>query len=517
MTTLPGPALAPLQGFPPATPAPELQANGNYVLIGWNDLGMHCMGPNYSNFSILPPYNTVWAQLILRGPNPQILTQGFKVEYSVEDNTYSVGKTNFWDYAQALFGVNLAPNIGLKGNGLQGEMESASDHFIVEGIPITQYRDSAPQPGVANWYPYQIGHLTARTDQGVLLAEARPVVPVSDEMHCEACHADGMQEDIATGNVETNILTLHDMEESTHLMQNRPVLCQACHADNALGAAGQPGVPNLSRAMHEKHKLDAGEEARAISDPDNMGPSRVQEGTNNCYLCHPGTTTKCLRDVMWQKGLDCRDCHGNTAAVGAEGRNPWVDLPRCGDCHTAEYAENPGTLYRNSKGHGGLYCEACHGSPHAILPSSEANDNIQNTSLQGYAGTLDKCTVCHTTLPAGPGPHKPFGATATPTSPCVGKPDKPILAEPKNGARKSDRRLELEWSDVACATSYNVVVRVGSSSGNVVDSAFDLPESKFKTKRLARNRWYYWRAEACNDAGCSPSRWRSVFIRPLNR
>lgn len=62
-------------------------------------------------------------------------------------------------------------------------------------------------------------------------------------------------------------------------------------------------------------------------------------------------------------------------------------------------------MYRNSVGHDGLYCEACHGSTHAILPSLEPNDNIQNIALQGHAGTLSDCTVCHASVPDGPGPH----------------------------------------------------------------------------------------------------------------
>ena len=35
-----------------------------YALIGWNNLGMHCMDADYSVFSILPPYNTIHAQLV---------------------------------------------------------------------------------------------------------------------------------------------------------------------------------------------------------------------------------------------------------------------------------------------------------------------------------------------------------------------------------------------------------------------------------------------------------------------
>ena len=131
----------------------------------------------------------------------------------------------------------------------------------------------------------------------------------------------------------------------------------------------------------------------------------TDEGTDNCYLCHPGQQTQCLRDVMYAKGMTCINCHGGTADVANPARRPWVDEPRCGACHAAQFAENADKRYRDSVGHGGLYCEACHGSPHAILPSIEPNDNIQNIALQGHAGTLSDCTVCHATVPDGSGPH----------------------------------------------------------------------------------------------------------------
>jgi len=34
-------------------------------VLAWNNLGMHCMDSDYSVFSILPPYNTIEAQLIV--------------------------------------------------------------------------------------------------------------------------------------------------------------------------------------------------------------------------------------------------------------------------------------------------------------------------------------------------------------------------------------------------------------------------------------------------------------------
>ena len=48
-------------------------------------------------------------------------------------------------------------------------------------------------------------------------------------------------------------------------------------------------------------------------------------------------------------------------------------------------------------GHGGVACEACHGSPHAIwpVPDVNANDNLTAVQLQGHAGFISECSVCH--------------------------------------------------------------------------------------------------------------------------
>lgn len=414
------------------TVMPVALATGEYRLIGWNDLGMHCMNESFANLAVLPPYNTLWAQLVRQGPEPDIVTSDVTIEYSIIDNTYSAGKTDFWQHARALFGVDLAPNVGLAGARLSGHMHAAGDHFVIEGVPLTPYRDSAPEPGPQNWYPYQLAHLVARdSTTGEILAETTTVAPVSTEMRCDTCHADGLQEDIATGNVETNILALHDKEENTGLMGSRPVLCANCHGSNALGMPGSADLPNLSRAMHKRHAPEgsgaqqpaAGFDINRIrnllqaTDISAITPAIVpSEGTNDCYLCHPGQQTQCLRDTMKAKGMTCASCHGGTAQVADPARRPWIDEPQCGACHGAQYAEESGKRYRDSVGHGGLYCEACHGSPHAILPSLEANDNIQNIALQGHAGTLSDCTICHAQVPTGPGPHgiQP-NITTTPT------------------------------------------------------------------------------------------------------
>lgn len=375
-------------------PGHDAKATGDYVVLAWNDLGMHCYNRNFQDLAVLPPYNTLWAQVIKVDDPPQIVTTGITVTYVFTDNTYSVGKSNFWDYEQQLFGVSLPADVGLTGRGLSGAMDLHGDHFAAEGIPITEFRDSAPTTP----YPFQLATVIAYdANTGAELARTITVAPVSTEMRCDNCHYDGGLEHIATGRVETNILTLHDMENQTRyppghtgaLMNRRPILCAECHASNALGAPGVAGLPNLSKAMHEKH---------AFMD-------QVNPGLATCYQCHPGPQTRCLRDVMSQRGMDCHDCHGGMQAV-SHNANPWLNEPRCDSpaCHGSGFQQDQ-ALYRMSKGHGGVYCEGCHDSTHAIAPSRESNDSIKFVAWQGHAGTLDECTVCHATQPAGNGPH----------------------------------------------------------------------------------------------------------------
>jgi hypothetical protein len=365
-----------------------------YALLAWNDLGMHCYNRDFQDLAVLPPFNTLWAQVIRVGDPPQVITDGITVEYSFPDNTYSVGKSNFWTYDVDLFGVDLPDNVGLKGFGLSGQMTVTVDHFEAIGIPLTEFRDSAPTTP----YPYQLATIIAKeTASGNELARLRVVAPVSTEMHCDFCHYDGAIEGISTGRVETNILTLHDEENqedypSGHegpLMSRRPILCAECHASNALGAPGVAGLPSLSKAMHEQH--------------DGIVPDSI----TGCYNCHPGPQTHCLRDVMSSSAYQiyCVDCHGTMYHV-SQNPNPWLNEPRCDNvaCHGSSYAlDQP--LYRMSKDHGEVYCEGCHDSPHAIAPSSQMNDWLKFLDLQRHAGPLDDCLVCHASLPASTGPH----------------------------------------------------------------------------------------------------------------
>lgn len=457
-------------------------ATEKYILLSFNDLGMHCMDKDFSVFTILPPYNVANAQVLRQGVEPSLLNSDtVEVRYSpVPDtkgslNSYSVGKTNFWKYANQLFGVELPVGQGLSGAYMPADSsttptfkyDTAQQWFQAAGIPMTSVDDS----GATN--PYPMLRISAHNKQtGELLTTTDIVIPVSQETDCKNCHATGKVATQADGitwsneadveiQAKWNILNLHDAKHATELANKTPVLCASCHYSAALdlekvGPQGfQTQFPTMSRVMHGHHgKLQ--QNGKSVFP--NGGTTK-----EDCYQCHPGTQTQCQRGAMSQVA-QCQDCHGDMLAVGGEyplqkggsldgqndngQRRPWMDLPRCQSCHTGDavdhlsgdklklhsdgirltqayvegdlsaspitaqndrFAENSATLFRNSKGHGGVACEGCHGSTHAVWanPATDASDNITAMQLQGHTGTLIECQTCHTDTPTVTtnGPH----------------------------------------------------------------------------------------------------------------
>lgn len=342
--------------------------NYDYVVLAWNNLGMHCLNPTYDQLVILPPYNTVWAQVVRRGNPPTVLTDGIKVKYSIVDNTYSYGKDaygGFWDNSQQLFGTTVQHDKGLTGSGLSGEMVVSGNHFEIVGIPIVPVNDQ----GV--WDPYQVMNVTVEDQNGNVLVSTQATVPTSDEINCAKCHGD---------NAFADILSKHDAANGTNLVGNQPVLCASCHPDPALGTTGT-GQMYLSEAVHGFH-----------ADKDAA-----------CYDCHPGTQTQCSRSLKHTAtDGNCTTCHGQMSDIAnsiAQGRIPWGGEPKCVTCHTGVDGVDTGDqLYRDSEGHGNLGCPACHGSPHAMYPSRETADNHQPLQYQDFANsvkTIGSCGCCH--------------------------------------------------------------------------------------------------------------------------
>jgi hypothetical protein len=174
------------------------------------------------------------------------------------------------------------------------------------------------------------------------------------------------------------------------LVQQKPVVCQSCHYTPALdlaqvgpvsGPVGSPAngrnqLPHQtnSRVMHSHHGGFADlfpPIPQAVQDP--LTGEIINQDTrsaaleNNCYQCHPGKETHCLRGAMFNAGVLCSDCHGGMEQIGADFstgvspanpgafqlglgnfydpdspqlRVPWANEPGCGSCHTGDANNN---------------------------------------------------------------------------------------------------------------------------------------------------------------------------------
>ena len=354
---------------------------GEYTLLAWNDLGMHCMdGSEFSIFTILPPYNVLQAQLIKKdGTSNKHVTSGVTLSYQAMNynghiNTTSHTKTNFWDYSDQLFpGTHLVPDYGLNGfrtpsDTIDSNMtfNTTENWFEAAGIPIINRDDD----NLTNYYP--LVRVTARDDAtGVVLATAEVVLPISDEMDCARCHASttstgpagdakptaGWENNTQSQVIDfkLNILRLHDEDHPVSqtdldalalrgfnyqsslydtVKAGTPVLCAACHRDISLGATGQGtnGISSFTQAIHSKHA--------DVLDPVNGLKLDNSANRTSCYACHPGAATKCLRGAMGDAvdangntTMQCQSCHGNLSDVGSSTRTEWTSVPNCQACH----------------------------------------------------------------------------------------------------------------------------------------------------------------------------------------
>ncbi len=407
--------------------------SAEYILLAWNNLGMHCISDSDPWWVLLPPANDIFAQLVRRGDIPEIVTEGIRLEYAVEPGFENPSAhVRFWEFSKSLFGADLAPNVGLAGKGLKGEMEHKENlrAFAAELIPVVPYPDNG------GFNPYPLFTITAYDEAtGAKLAETKTVAPTSTEMGCRNCHGGDWRVAGAAGFTDftsADVLAVHDKNTGTKLTDEaeagKPRLCQSCHSDPVLGTTGQPDLLCFPAAIHGWHA--------------NYLTGR---GTEACYACHPARAsgpTGCLRGVHADRGLDCTNCHGyledhalslltmedskgkkgaqrlmkhleprTVASVGeVVPRTPWLMEPDCASCHDFENKPDPqggafnkwtsgepGDLYRlRLDDAGALMCEACHGSTHAVYP---ARDNIQPLQYQGEAGPIGmagNCGVCHT-------------------------------------------------------------------------------------------------------------------------
>ena len=201
-------------------------------------------------------------------------------------------------------------------------------------------------------------------------------------------------------------------------MSDGGMVCQDCH-----GQLTQVGD-------------DFSEHFATVPFPDGAVAKRVPWASEpQCESCHVGDVLQVNQLAMTGQLDDtvrnAADTQGNTddlrlrmayLATDHKDSGGPDDLPLL-DFADSRFAANQ-ALYRLSggddgsdKGHGGVSCENCHGSTHAIWPNANpwANDNRTAEGLQGHTGPIAECTTCHkgdlgSTLEGPHGMH-PVGAT----------------------------------------------------------------------------------------------------------
>ncbi|MFP4658421.1 MAG: c-type cytochrome, partial [Desulfonatronovibrionaceae bacterium] len=417
---------------------PADDGDSEYVLLAWNNLGMHCISDSDPYWILLPPANDLFAQLIRKDDFPEIVTEGVKLNYKVEKGFENpAGEVRFWEFSKSLIGKELPLNVGVSGNPVtDGEMELNEDLMAFEAslVPVVPY----PEDGSFNPYPlYTVEAVDKKT--GEVLAKTRFVAPTSTEMGCKNCHGGNWRVAGVAGfsdQTSADILEVHDRINQTGLLPKaeagNPMLCQSCHADPILGTEGEPGVPNFPAAIHGFH-------ANYLT----------ERGTEACFKCHPSSTagpTGCLRGVHAGLGLDCVSCHGTLedhalsllkhekeqgkdvdklmrhleprtvdSVEEIEPRLPWINEPDCLNCHQDfqppeskdvsafnQWTNDASGLFRMRTDQMGLMCESCHGSTHANYPADnmygQDRDNIPPLQYQDNnlpIGADKNCRVCH--------------------------------------------------------------------------------------------------------------------------
>jgi len=442
---------------PPQLETPELpwDEESEYLLVAWSTLGMRTFSDAGRFFSLMPPGNTFYAQLLRRGPLPELVTEDVELHYSLEQGFEEpADELRFWDFVKPTFHMKSVPNQGLTGNGPSGDMRLDKEMraWTAEMVPVSPYAWDG------RVLPYPLLHVEAKdAETGELLAETQIVAPASTEMGCMNCHGGGWsmpRGEPRMGLSEataTDILRVHDKRSGTKLLQRaysrNPQPCQLCHQDNGMREVpGNKQQLSLSASIHGFHAPyleDLGEEA--------------------CNACHPGSpqgATRMLRGLHNDMMLVCTDCHGEMAdhslallkaeaeagksradelmqgiepkAVELEEiapRQAWIQQPDCLSCHVLEEAggevqrmssfnlwTEPGekNLFRMRTDYqGAMMCTACHNSPHAVYPATNPygaeRDVLQPLRYSGSdraLGSEQNCVPCHT-MDMGFFPHHP--------------------------------------------------------------------------------------------------------------
>jgi hypothetical protein len=416
----------------------------SYKVIANNDLGMHCACPTFAGFLLLPPFNTVRAQVIqYGGDKPIIVNSGVTVSYSFAEENDAILQADPYFSSWITNSPKLFPGFqpvvngkvkGIAGKGIADTMsfDSTSNSWVAAGIPAypvttgNAAKDIMIDPlGGPNRDPFLTANIVVKNTAGTTLATTSTVVPVAFGGCC-TCHLPLAQQNgyPATPAGSFQYLGVMHSQNSSGINiamidpdgdgVGGPVRCSWCHWDPAMGESAAPGWPAGTKLLPgatftlKKSQYSFSDVLHRFHTQDQKVLTQFDANiAQNCYDCHPGNNVNCYRGAHKGKtAIWCSDCHGNLNQRISTNQlaQPWQQstLPTCYNpspgihsafaCHSANTYQtnvtwNPGLFgkFINARGHytSVLLCQTCHGMPHGENPSTSAPDNVQNANLQG--------------------------------------------------------------------------------------------------------------------------------------
>ncbi|SMF95372.1 hypothetical protein SAMN02949497_2735 [Methylomagnum ishizawai] len=178
------------------------------------------------------------------------------------------------------------------------------------------------------------------------------------------------------------------------VMAENNVVCQDCHG--GMAQIGEDFSKGVSRSHPGAFTLDG---SLRVPWADEPGCGSCHTGDALSNLAKAADTVKSADGINLAQAYRVGDASakpivpGNDAlgVVGVNGNKRFAEPVAA----TALGAKP--MLYRFSTGHGGVYCQGCHGSTHAEWSNTALNDNddVPSAQLQGHTGPIVECSTCH--------------------------------------------------------------------------------------------------------------------------
>lgn len=404
-----------------------------YKVVAWNDLGMHCACPTFSGFLLLPPFNTVRAQVLQYGANdPVIVTPslasslGLTIGYNMIDNSDALNQADPYFQQWIAYSPKLFPGfqpvvngkvMGLAGNGLAGTMSYDSNllDWTAVGIPAyplvqadTSKNIMTDPLGGPNRDPYPMTNVYVKNSAGTIVASTNTVTPVAFGGCC-SCHITLASQNGYPATPAGSFAYLGKLhgQNSSHIDfnyidpdgdgQSGPIRCSWCHWDPAMGENAAPGLaqvwPNyvilpgatFTKADIKVSQYSFSDVLHRFHSQDSVVLTQYDPNiASNCYDCHPGNNVNCYRGSHKAKTqLWCVDCHGNLNQRVAAGQltQPWKasTLPTC-----------------TSASPGATPAFACHATSTVGGTTYPTSPTLFGKFInsRGHKGSI-KCQTCH--------------------------------------------------------------------------------------------------------------------------